>query len=227
MKAGEHSFAAIIEYSSDENHSNDTACVIINVGNVKGDVLINEIMYAPVGDEPEWVELFNTSSDTVNLKNWRISDSNISTKSIMTQTDVFFPPRSYLVIAKDIVFASYHSGVTAVIAYFSALNNSTPDAVVIYDTRLNIIDSVMYAPSWGGQNGKSLERIDVEMPSTSMTNWGTSHDSIGSTPGRKNSIARLDYDVMISNLTQTYTIDRRKSCSRNQCQHSKYWQDEL
>jgi hypothetical protein len=206
MKAGEHSFAAIIDYSSDENHSNDTACVIINVGNVKGDVLINEIMYAPVGDEPEWVELFNTSSDTINLKNWRISDSNISTKSIMTQSDVFFPPRSYLVIAKDIDFASYHSGVMAVIAYFSALNNSAPDAVVIYDTRLNIIDSVMYAPSWGGQNGKSLERIDGEMPGTSMTNWGTSHDSIGSTPGRKNSIARLDYDVMISNLTQTYTM---------------------
>jgi hypothetical protein len=110
------------------------------------------------------------------------------------------------VIAKDIAFASYHPGVPVVTANFSALNNSTPDAVVIYDMKLNTIDSVMYSPSWGGQNGKSLERIDVEMPSTSMTNWGTSQDSLGSTPGRKNSIVRFDYDLMINNLTQRQTM---------------------
>jgi len=206
MKAGEHSFIALIDYSSDENHTNDTARAIVNVGNAKGDVLVNEIMYYPVGDEPEWVELYNASPDTTNLKSWKISDSNISAKSIITQTDVLIPPSSYLVIAKDIVFASYHSGVPFIITNYSALNNSTPDAVVIYDARLNTIDSVMYSPSWGGQNGRSLERIDVEIPSTSMTNWGTSQDSLGSTPGRKNSIVRLDYDLMISNLTQRQTM---------------------
>ena len=206
IKAGEHSFMAIIDYSLDENHINDTARTFVNVGNAKGDVLVNEIMYYPVGDEPEWVELINMSPDTINLKNWRISDNNISTKTIITQTDVYFSPNSYLVIAKDNVFASYHSGVPLVIANFSALNNSTPDAVVVYDTRLNTIDSVMYAPSWGGQNGKSLERIDVYAPSITLTNWGTSQDSIGSTPGRKNSVARLDCDLMISNLTQLQTM---------------------
>ena len=206
VKAGEHSFNAIIDFPSDENHLNDTARATVNVRNVKGDMLINEIMYYPVGDEPEWVELFNASPDTINLKNWRISDSNISTKSIITQTDVLIPSNSYLVIAKDIIFASYHSGIPFVTTYFSALNNSTPDAVVIYDARSNTIDSVMYAPSWGGQNGKSLERIDIAMPSTSMANWGTSQDSLGNTPGRKNSIARLNCDLMMSNLTQVLTM---------------------
>jgi hypothetical protein len=210
LKAGEHPFAAIVEYSSDENHSNDTARVLFRIGNVKGDVLVNEIMYAPAGDEPEWVELYNTSPDTINLKNWRISDSNISTKTIVTQTDVLFPPNSYLVIAKDNIFTTYHPGVVPVLTNFSALNNSTPDAVVIYDARLTTIDSVMYAPSWGGQNGKSLERIDAEMPGISMTNWKTSQDSIGSTPGRKNSVARLDYDLMISNLMQTHSLTAGK-----------------
>ena len=206
MKAGEHCFIAAIDFSSDEYHTNDTVRTIVTVGNVKGDVLVNEIMYAPAGDEPEWVELNNVSPDTINLKNWRISDSNISTKSLISQSDAFFPPHSYLVVAKDVVFTSYHSGIPVVITNFSALNNSTPDAVVLYDTRLNTIDSVMYAPFWGGQSGKSLERIEAEMPSTSSTNWGTSQDSLGSTPGRKNSIARLEYDVMISNLTQTQTM---------------------
>ena len=160
----------------------------------------------PAGDEPEWVELFNSSPDTINLKNWKISDSNVSTKSTITQIDTPLPPGSYVVIAKDIAFASYHTGIPFIIVPFSALNNSTPDAVVIYDIKTNTIDSVMYSPSWGGQNGKSLERIDMEMPSTSTMNWGTSQDLLGSTPGRKNSIARLDYDLMISNLTQVHTI---------------------
>ena len=29
------------------------------------------------------------------------------------------------------------------------------DAVVIYDIKMNTIDSVMYSPSWGGQNTAS------------------------------------------------------------------------
>jgi Lamin Tail Domain/FlgD Ig-like domain len=206
MKAGAYRFMSAIDYPPDENHTNDTARTLIEVGNVKGDVLINEIMYFPIGDEPEWVELFNASSDTMNLKNWKISDSNISTKSIIAQHDVLFPPESFIVIAKDIIFASTHPGVPLVIADYSALNNSTSDAVVIYDTRSISIDSVMYVPSWGGQNGKSLERVDGEMSSTAPINWGTSQDSLGSTPGRKNSIARLEYDLKISNLTQIQSL---------------------
>jgi hypothetical protein len=119
------------------------------------------------------------------------------------QSNVLFPPGSYLVIAKDMLFVSSYPGVSCIVTNFSALNNSTPDAVVIYDMKSNTIDSVMYSPFWGGQNGKSLERIDLEMPSTTATNWGTSLDSLGSTPGKKNSIAKVDYDVMIHHLQQS------------------------
>ncbi len=203
---GHYCCIAVVSSSLDENHFNDTTHIIFDVGSAKGDVLVNEIMYYPASDEQEWVELFNNSSDTISIKNWRISDNRVSTKSVITQTDVFIPPCSYLVVAKDINFPSSHPGIPVVIANFSALYNSKPDAVVIYDSRLNTIDSVMYAQSWGGRNGKSLERIDLYQSSTIATNWGTSQDSLGSTPGRINSIARLDYDLMVSNLTQKQTI---------------------
>ena len=176
------------------------------VGSMKGDVLVNEIMYTPAADEPEWVELINTSPDTIDVKHWRISDSNISTKSIITQTDAPVAPGSYFVIAKEASFADYHPCAPFVVASFAALNNSTPDAVVLYDVNFKTIDSVMYFPSWGGQNGKSLERIDTELPSTSPTNWGSSRDTLGSTPGKKNSIARLDYDVSVGSLSQAETV---------------------
>jgi hypothetical protein len=213
IKGGEHCFIAVIGFSQDENKANDTLHLIVNIQCMKGDLLINEIMYAPTGDEPEWVEIYNSSPDSINLKNWKISDSNISTKSVISTTDIFMVPNSYLIVTKDLSFSAIHPGVFSVIANFSALNNTTPDAVVLYDAASRSIDSVMYQPNWGGQNGKSLERIDVYTSSISAANWGTSLDSLGCTPGKINSISRLDYDLAISNLTQTRIVSNGKMAS--------------
>jgi hypothetical protein len=182
---------------------NDTVTTDILIGFVKGDILVNEIMYAPTGDEPEWVELYNASTDTINMNNWRVSDSNVSAKSLISGTDAFILPSSYLVVAKDVAFSMYHPGISVVITNFAVLNNASPDAVVIFDPQIHTIDSVMYVSSWGGQNGRSLERVDTKTPSTNMMNWGTSEDSSGSSPGEINSIARLDFDLTITNLAQT------------------------
>lgn len=213
IKVGEHCFIAVIGFSQDENKANDTLHIIVNIQCMKGGLLINEIMYAPTGDEPEWVEFYNSAPDSINLKNWRISDSNVSTKSVISTTDIFMVPNSYLIVAKDLSFSTIHPGVFSVIANFSALNNTTPDAVVLYDALSRSIDSVMYQPNWGGQNGKSLERIDEFVSSISAANWGTSQDSLGCTPGKINSIGRLDYDLAISNLTHTRIVSDGKMVS--------------
>ncbi len=44
----------------------------------------------------------------------------------------------------------------------------------------------------------------------SAANWGSSLDSTGSTPGKTNSIARLDYDLAIDSLTQTRIVSAGK-----------------
>jgi hypothetical protein len=202
LKAGDYCFIAAIEYSQDGNRTNDTIHTNISIRCPRGDLLINEIMYAPTGDEPEWIELLNDSPDTVNLKNWKISDNTVSTKSIISQIDLMVAPNSFLVVAKDANFAVMHPEVPFITANFSALNNTTPDAVVVYDAFSGSIDSVMYQPNWGGHNGISLERIDVVVPSILASNWGSSQDLYGSTPGHINSIARLNYDVALNNLVQ-------------------------
>jgi hypothetical protein len=212
-KAGEHRFIAVIGFSQDENKVNDTLRVIVNIQCIKGDLIINEIMYAPTGDEPEWVEFYNSAPDSINLKNWKISDSNVSTKSVISMTDIFMVPNSYLIVAKDLSFSTIHPGVFSVIANFSTLNNTTPDAVVLYNAVSHSIDSVMYQPNWGGQNGKSLERIDLYASSISAANWETSQDSLGCTPGKMNSVARLDFDLAIRNLTQLRVLSDGKMVS--------------
>jgi hypothetical protein len=210
-KAGEFYLIAALEYSQDGNKTNDTIHTNINVRCLRGDLLINEIMYAPTGDEPEWIELWNNSPDTVNLKNWKISDNNVSTKSVISQVDMFVAPNSFLVVAKDVNFATIHPGISFTLANFSPLNNTTPDAVVLYDPFFCSIDSVMYQLNWGGQGGKSLERIDLDTLSTRASNWGSSQELSGSTPGQINSIARMNYDIALNNLIQIQSASGGKN----------------
>ena len=75
-----------------------------------------------------------------------------------------------------------------------ALGN-TSDGVVIYDFRNGIIDSLFYESAWGGGRGLSLERISLESATNESTNWTTSLDPSGSTPGEPNSILNVpDYE---------------------------------
>jgi hypothetical protein len=40
------------------------------------DIVINELMYAPVLGEPEWIEIYNRSYKDINLKKWTVSDKS-------------------------------------------------------------------------------------------------------------------------------------------------------
>jgi hypothetical protein len=206
LRPREYKFLAVANLPNDENRANDTAAATVSVGYARSALVVNELMYAPdpIGDEPEWVELFNPSStDTVNLKNWRVSDLGISTKTIVTTNDLFIPPGGFAIVAKDANFSLVHPNVVApvLVANFSPLNNTTPDALVLYDFKLATIDSAYYEPAWGGGGGKSLERIDDDIPATGSPNWGTSEDSLGRTPGRANSIVKLPHDLALDSLT--------------------------
>jgi len=165
-------------------------------------------MYAPASDEPEWVELMNCSSDTINLRNWRISDNNVASKSTISPTNLLVPPNGFCIVTKEANFISFHPTISCpvIVSSFSPLNNTTPDAIVIYDQRVITMDSIAYSPAVGGQAGKSLERIDIDRPSTDSKNWGTSQDSGGSTPGRANSIVRLDRDLSVDPCYQSRVV---------------------
>ncbi|MCK7525866.1 MAG: hypothetical protein MZV64_53795 [Ignavibacteriales bacterium] len=55
-------------------------------------------------------------------------------------------------------------------------------------------------PSWGGKKGYSLERISLTEQTNDSTNWVTSLDESGSTPGIENSI----YNVPILRSKRSY-----------------------
>jgi len=151
------------------------------------DVIITEIMYHPFPGEGEWIEIFNNSPFPIGLTGWHIGDQqkpmNASLPSYM------LAPRSYLVIGDD-RFPLNRFGSAPVIILdsgFPRLNNSG-DVILIFDEAGNVADRIAYLPTWGGEVGRSLEKINIVAAGDRQDNWGSSVNPAGGTPGFVNSI---------------------------------------
>jgi hypothetical protein len=193
--SGSYCFIAEVFYPEDEFPLNNYAFIRIEVSEPAeyNSIIVNEIMYAPLNYEPEWVEIYNISSGMINLKKWKIGDALSS--AVITNNDYYLAPDSFLVIAKDSSILSYYPfGINLIKASFPALNN-TGDAVVIKDSLGFIVDSLYYFPQWGGQNNRSLERKLPYTSSLIAENWSTSINPFRATPGFKNSIHPKTYDA--------------------------------
>ncbi|MCW5895461.1 MAG: lamin tail domain-containing protein [Bacteroidetes bacterium] len=197
---------ARIDYAADEDTSNNIIFGKILPGYPTGSVRINEIMYVPTGTEPEWIELFNTRPDSINLKGWLVSDNIVTSKRVITEHNVMLFPNNYVVLARDsAALLDIHPGIPVRVVHVASLPtlNNSGDAVIVYDNRTVMMDSVAYLSAWGGSNGTSLERIDPLGSSTAQTNWGSSRNPARSTPGFRNSLARKDHDLALDSVRTT------------------------
>jgi hypothetical protein len=188
-------------YTEDQDTSNNYYYKKIQPGFDFNSIVINEIMFAPIGGEPEWIELYNRTDFQINLKGWKVSDVITTPTSTEIKNDFVVQPKSYVVISKDTSIVNYHRIIPAPILKlnFASLNNDI-DGVVLRDNRGLTVDSVLYSNQWGGTNGYSLERINVAAPSNLSSNWASSIDNEQSTPGRVNSRTPKQNDLVVSDL---------------------------
>jgi hypothetical protein len=188
-------------FTQDEDTTNNSYYKILSAGFPQGSILINEVMFTPANSEPEWIEVFNVSNDTINLKDWTINDVYTTPAYGKVSGDFILLPQTFGVLAKDSSIINYHRTIPSKIAKLNlpVLNNDA-DGVVLKDNRAVVMDSVLYNSNWGGSNGYSLERKLLTVPATMQDNWGSSLDIEQSTPGRINSQTPKDYDLTISNL---------------------------
>lgn len=170
-----------------------------------GDIVINEMMYAPVtGASKEWFEIYNKSTIPFNLNNWKWKDATTTIRTITTQ-NITLNPNSFAVVCEDSAalktFYPNTSGIILQSIGWNALNN-TGDQVILYSPSGLTIDSVSYLPSWGGSsNNISLERILASGSSNQQTNWGSSMNPSGATPNRINSLTPKNNDLSLNLLT--------------------------
>ncbi len=197
---GSYSFIARVVFPNDEDTLNNYKLASVFVGHKTNTIVINELMFAPISGEPEWFELYNLSDDSVDICNWKISNRNSSSKYLITSSRILLLPKEYLIVTKDtsLFFIKRREIPSKVIQSLSIptyLFSNNGDAAVLFDNRNVMIDSVIYHPSWGGSNGKSLERVEAALTPLDSTNWGSSLDSTGATPGKQNYLTPLEFDL--------------------------------
>jgi hypothetical protein len=158
-------------------------------------VVINEIMYAPLAPEPEWIELFNAGPTAVDVGGWTVQDAGATKRTI---PPAVIPSGGYLLLTKDTTKLLAIRLIASPMLQFSlpSLNNSG-DIVALRDGASRTIDSLRYASAWGGNGGISLERRFPSALATADTSWGNSTSPTGATPGKKNSLSPAERNISI------------------------------
>lgn len=165
------------------------------------DIVLNEILFNPVADGSDYVEIINVSDKLLSLKNLymasRDKHSELTQIYPLAEVDLPFEPNKYLVLTKDTngvfpwfdiqCFECFYQ-----MEKFPSFNNDE-DVVVLLNENMEIIDEFyynedMHSPFLFDVEGVSLERISVDAATNADGNWASASSLAGyGTPGYENS----------------------------------------
>jgi hypothetical protein len=175
------------------------------------DVIVTEIFADPdpqIGlPSAEYLELYNRSSNAVNLQDWTISDGT-STASFPLL--ILFPGDYLIVTGPSDASLFNSSGKVTGLSNFPSLNNSD-DNVILKDIDNIMIDSLHYELTWykdadKKDGGWALEIIDPDNICNTFDNWIASENETGGTPGKQNSVFANKPDVSGPLVTSVIAI---------------------
>ncbi|HQO47817.1 MAG TPA: lamin tail domain-containing protein [Paludibacteraceae bacterium] len=163
------------------------------------DIIINEILFNPVGDGEDYVEIYNRSNKTVNLAQLfltRRKGDFLDTKIAVSDKAALFFPHSHLALTPSptTVCAQFQCNDTC--ALWTTNLPSLPDDKGNIIVTLNdgtIIDEFSYSEKMHhvllyNYEGVSLERINPDMVANNPKSWHSASLECGyGTPGRRNS----------------------------------------
>ncbi|MEP0004449.1 MAG: lamin tail domain-containing protein [Balneola sp.] len=163
-------------------------------------------------DQTEYIELYNTQDYAISLEEIFLNDAPDEDNEVNRLDPVssefkWIQPNGYfLIYAEDQTFdfsesqlaeyfglESQSDQFTMQIDRSSLSLSASGDAIFISDSSGTTIDSVFYDESWQNPNrvsvdGVALEKINPAGPSNDESNWSSSTEVSGGTPGQQNSI---------------------------------------
>lgn len=157
-----------------------------------GKLVINEIMYNATNSYASYVELYNTSTNTLSLGGLRIQgiDCEIGYGNMIG-------PTGYVVVAGNIpgYQCEYGNAEVVVAEYSGSLDNGGETIRLLMPLTTNtwqVVDEVKYDddPPWSRQadgGGPSLQLIDATRDNNRVGNWAVGA-SVRYTPGAPNSV---------------------------------------
>ncbi|MTI87302.1 MAG: hypothetical protein FH748_04970 [Balneolaceae bacterium] len=152
-----------------------------------GDVVFNEILYKRQDETTaEFVELYNPTDKNIDLSHWTFTDASSASAQI--------PEGQQLAAGEYLALTDRPSLTSTNVLYFSTFPslNNRGDALVLKNAEDQLIDSLFYRDSWGGDiAGSSLERKDPQAASNDASNW-KSNDNGHHSAGNANSVFEED-----------------------------------
>ena len=172
-----------------------------------GDIIFSEIMANPGDDGVEYLEFYNQSGKTFQLKNLLYYYGDKAYKLPEGKIN----PQTYFVLCKTTTTNSFPQGVNAYgVGSFPTIANSGK-LLMLGTSDEKLISWFEYSDKMYGENEKkaggwSLECIDFTNLSNTASNWSGSV-SPGGTPGKINSIKNTNPDTEQPKITGSETLE--------------------
>jgi len=192
-----------------------------------GSVVFSELMIDPEPvvklPEVEYLEIYNRTDRPLTLNGWTFHYGDKAYRL----PDCNMQPHTYGLLCSTASVAQFTSGVLKIpVVGFPALAN-TEKILYLLDEKGLLVTSLDYSQAWHengfkGKGGWSLECKDLDNLSGQGSNWTSSIDSRGGTPGSVNSVASSNQDTVLPSFKGLYVL----SPSRIEIHFSKSMQEE-
>ena len=175
-----------------------------------GDVVINEVVFNPTGTDQgnEWVELYNTDTETINLAGWTLTDEDAGTVMEMP-SDVSLPAGAFLLWyvdasgANDTDFSDGTGTIYSGTATTVSLTN-TNDQVSLYASTTRdantIQDFMQYSTNDSVDGTDAQNAVDAGI-------WPTTTEKVDATAAPEDAGLTLNPDGDDHNTESDWSID--------------------
>jgi len=187
-------------------------------------VVINEVLFNPVSNNVDFIEIYNRSNKIIDLKDLYITNRSSTTnalgtlRQLTTESTLLFPGVFYVICENGALVKNKYIAKNPDNFVDVSSMPSFPDdkgTVVILNNLGAIVDQLAYDSKWhfaliDNEEGISLERIDYNKPTQDKENWHSAASSVGyATPSYQNSQYRADLQVQgeITVTPKTFSPD--------------------
>jgi hypothetical protein len=194
LRRGHHWITALLQHPDDERAWNDTLTMVVRAG--YPGVVISEAMSYPREGCPQYIELYNSAGEPVDLAGWRIRDGSHEPQTIVSAAHVL-ASHAYAVVTSDgaglaAAFSSLDPerviDIEGSWPYLNHTGSGSPaDSIVIADRYGLPVDRTAYPGQDSGTRGTSFERADL-YPGARTHTWVLCAAPEGGTPGVENRI---------------------------------------
>jgi hypothetical protein len=181
-----------------------------------GDIIVTEFLANPaaVADaDGEWIELYNTTANPIDINSFYLSDGNADTVQLVSATPLIIAAGGYFIIARNSDM-SLNGGVAVdyVITGFSVNNSNS--AIELTDSSFNVIDMITYTSTISGSSKNLDPAFYNSSDNDNLSNWCNATSIFGAgdfgTPGAVNTTCVVGVNELFQSFVPViYSADKK------------------